>query len=70
MAITSISEETIAMSEPALYVSPFRTGTYDATIINRHDDGTVDIHVAIPGVSEVVKLRRLEYGPDKRVRPI
>ena len=49
------------------YVSPFRTGTFNAVVTAIHGE-LVDIDVYIPGVHDPLHLRKLECGPDKRVR--
>lgn len=55
--------------DPVLYVSPFRTGTYPATVTAINVEGLVNIEVSIPGVRGELKLRRLKFGPGERVRP-
>lgn len=50
------------------YVSPFRTGTYDAVVTSVRSDETVDIDVKIPGVMDTLHLTKLEVGENARVR--
>lgn len=66
-----------AINEVVDYVSPFRTGTYDAIVRARNPDGTVMIDVYLPGVCHgrklyeeaAVRLRSVSYGPEGRARP-
>lgn len=60
------------------YISPYRTGTFDAVIRNVRHDGTVDIEVYVDGLKgrvidvdhiQTMRLRALAYGPGQRVRP-
>lgn len=62
------------MTEPkpgdsVLYVSPFRTGSYPATVTAINVEGLVNIEVYIPGVKDPLNLRALKFGPEERVRP-
>lgn len=50
------------------YVSPFRTGKYDARVTAVHGE-LVDIDVIIPGVEDAVRLTKLKVGDKERVRP-
>lgn len=50
------------------YVSPFRTGTFEAVITHVDPSGTVDIDVLIPGVRDGVHLTKLKVGENERVR--
>jgi hypothetical protein len=54
--------------DSAHYVSPFRTGTYDAVITAEREDGTVDIDVRIPGVMDTLHLTKLKVGENARVK--
>lgn len=70
------------MSEPRVnewvdYVSPFRTGTYDAIVRGVNPDGTVRLEVFLPGAAvskykpmePAITLRSVTYGPEGRARP-
>lgn len=55
--------------DQVLYVSPFRTGVYLATLTAINVEGLVNIEVYIPGVKKALSLRALKFGPEERVRP-
>lgn len=66
-----------AVNEHVDYVSPYRTGTYDAIIRALNPDDTVVIDVYLPGIAcsrklyeePAVRLRSVSYGPEGRARP-
>ena len=68
---------TIKPGDQINYVSPFRTGTFDAIVTTANPDGTVDIDVFMPGLTmsrrhemePAVHLRRVEFGEGQRARP-
>jgi hypothetical protein len=51
------------------YVSPYRTGTFDAVIAAVHDAETVDLLVNIPGVRDPWPLKGVKLGPGQRAQP-
>jgi hypothetical protein len=67
------------VNEEVVYVSPFRTGAYDAVVTRVNADGTVALNVFLPGamtgsrkfdLEPAVHLRSVSYGPEGRARPI
>lgn len=69
------------MNERVRYVSPYRYGEFDATIVKVNDDGTVGVAVFIDGLATgqrygrdlaepVVTLRSVSYGPQGLARPL
>lgn len=68
-----------AVNERVAYVSPYRTGTYDAVITAVNADGTVAIDVFMPVAvgrrrgrdldEPVVHLRAVSYGARGLARP-
>ncbi len=69
-----------AVNERVDYVSPYRTGTYDAVVRAVNADGTVALDVYLPGAAvgrrggaelgePVVHLRSVSYGPGGSARP-
>ena len=65
------------VNEEVLYVSPFRTGIYDAVVCRVNADGTVALKVYLPGAAgrwkidqePAITLRSVSYGPEGRARP-
>jgi hypothetical protein len=67
------------VNERVTYVSPFRTGEYDAIVRKVWPNGDVVIDVYLPGaltsrhkmdLEPAVHLRCVSYGPEGRARPI
>jgi hypothetical protein len=68
-----------SINERVKYVSPYRTGTYDAVVTAVNPDGTVAIDVYMPvavgrryamDLEPVVRLRGVSYGPEGLARPL
>ncbi len=64
------------INEPVLYVSPFRTGVYDAVVRAVHKDGSVTLDIYLPNAvgrrfeaEPAIRLRSVSYGPQGRARP-
>ena len=66
------------VNEQVRYVSPFRTGVYDAVVRKVWPNGDVAIDVFLPGawtsrnrmdIEPAVHLRCVSYGPEGRARP-
>jgi hypothetical protein len=65
------------INEPVDYVSPYRIGTYDATVRKINEDGTVALAIFMPGLrvssrhpeEPILTLRAVRYGPDAPARP-
>jgi hypothetical protein len=81
LVVGTIPERRAAINERVAYVSPYRTGTYDAVVTAVNADSTVAVDVYLSGIAigrrddrdldePVIRLRAVTYGSQGSAQPL